>query len=87
MGEGNAERPGLVLYGRGYCHLCDDMRAALEPLIVGTSVGLVEIDVDSDPELEKRYGELVPVLEGDGVELCHYFLDAERVRAYLREIR
>jgi hypothetical protein len=45
------------------------------------------VDVDADPALEARYGELVPVLVHDGDTLCHYFLDPERVRARLREIR
>ena len=77
----------LTLYGRGYCHLCDDMRQALQPLLEEFGASLVEIDVDSDPALEDRYGELVPVLLGGEDELCHYFLDAPRVRAYLLEIR
>ena len=77
----------LTLYGRGYCHLCDDMRQALQPLLDEFGASLVEIDVDSDPALEDRYGELVPVLLGGEDELCHYFLDAPRVRAYLLEIR
>jgi hypothetical protein len=41
------------------------------------------VDVDSDPLLEARYNELVPVLLCDGVELCHYHLDESRVRAAL----
>jgi hypothetical protein len=77
----------LILYGRGYCHLCDDMRQALRPLLDEFGAALSEVDVDSDPALEDRYGELVPVLIGDRGELCHYFLDEARVRAYLLEIR
>jgi hypothetical protein len=41
------------------------------------------LDVDTDPELEAKYNELVPVLEADGREICHYFLDVEKVREYL----
>ena len=44
------------------------------------------IDVDSDPELEARYGELVPVLAGAGIELCHYHLDISKVNDYLNKI-
>jgi thioredoxin reductase (NADPH) len=33
------------------------------------------IDVDSRPELEERWGELVPVLLDGERELCHYALD------------
>jgi glutaredoxin len=73
----------LTLYGRAWCHLCDDMRAALEPLLVEFGARVEEVDVDSDPLLEVRYNERVPVLVCDGVELCHYHLDAARVRAAL----
>ncbi|MBL8478260.1 MAG: glutaredoxin family protein, partial [Sterolibacteriaceae bacterium] len=46
------------------------------------------IDIDTDPELEAKYNELVPVLvDGEGRELCHYFLDAAKVREYLGAIR
>lgn len=73
----------LTLYSREYCHLCHDMLAALEALRGEFAFTVEVLDVDSDPALEARYDELVPVLEADGHELCHYFLDVARVRAYL----
>ena len=81
----------LTLYGRTYCHLCDDMKNALEPLRRGFSFVLHEVDVDSDPALEARFDELVPVLMAGGPqtplaearELCHYFLDVPAVQAWL----
>src|SRR5450759_2334722 len=45
------------------------------------------VDVDSDAALEQRFGTLVPVLMHAGTELCHYHLDAGKVRAYLVKIR
>jgi glutaredoxin len=38
-----------------------------------------EIDVESDPELDERYGENVPVLLKDGAELCRHRLSAEAI--------
>lgn len=77
----------LTLLSRAYCHLCDDMRGALLPLARASGAKVVEVDVDADPALEAKYGELVPVLlmggVADGVELCHYTLDVARVRAAL----
>jgi len=62
----------LRLYGRSYCHLCEDMAQALR----ARGLDFEEIDVDSDPGLEARWGELVPVLAtADGAEICHYHLD------------
>ncbi len=77
----------LTLYGRGYCHLCEDMAVALR----GLGLAFLERDVDADPALEARFGDLVPVLmlehEGQQVEVCHYFLDSARLRSLLSAIR
>ena len=67
------------------------MRAALEALRGTrdvTDFSLAIIDVDADPTLEERYGELVPVLlDTAGRELCHYHLDEPKVREYLSAFR
>ncbi|MBL8473556.1 MAG: glutaredoxin family protein [Rhodocyclaceae bacterium] len=62
------------------------MRTALEPILAEFKVELQYFDVDDDPALEERLGELVPVLMAGTRELCHYFLDAAAVRAHLRGI-
>ncbi|WP_277184119.1 glutaredoxin family protein [Caballeronia sp. BR00000012568055] len=77
----------FVLYGRAWCHLCDDMRAELEPIAQRFGVAIEWIDIDEDPALEARYNELVPVLTLDGVELCHYKLDTAAVHATLLQTR
>jgi len=76
----------LVLYGRVYCHLCSDMELALQPLQAEFGFDLECVDVDSDPALEDRLGELVPVLMLGSEELCHYHLDESAVRARLRAL-
>jgi hypothetical protein len=73
----------LTLLTRAYCHLCDDLRAAVAPLAIEAGAAIVELDVDADPLLEARFGDRVPVLlDGgiDGRELCHFRLDRARVR-------
>ena len=66
----------LTLYGRTYCHLCEDMVRALQSLQGELQFSIEIVDVDADPALESRYGEFVPVLVApDGGEICHYFLD------------
>jgi hypothetical protein len=82
----SAHRPDpvrLTLYSRAWCHLCEQMRAELEPLALAFGATIELVDVDADPALVERYDELVPVLVCDGVQLCHYRLDAERVRRVL----
>ncbi|MBA3997897.1 MAG: thioredoxin family protein [Candidatus Accumulibacter sp. 66-26] len=63
------------------------MEAALAPLALEFGAEVDVVDVDADPALEALYDELVPVLLHEGKELCHYFLDAAKVRDYLSEIR
>jgi len=85
--QGAAAPPRLTLFGRNYCHLCDEMRAALAPLRGEFGFALDVIDIDGDPALVQRFDTLVPVLMHADTELCHYHLDAGKVRAYLGKIR
>jgi thioredoxin reductase (NADPH) len=60
------------------------MIVALQTVLLGDCVpfGVTVVDVDEHPELELKWGDKVPVLlEGD-VEICHYFLDAERLASH-----
>ncbi|WP_244846914.1 glutaredoxin family protein [Caballeronia sp. SL2Y3] len=77
----------FVLYGRAWCHLCEEMRAELEPIAQRFGVAIEWIDIDDDPLLEARYNERVPVLMLDGVELCEHRLDADAVLAALASRR
>lgn len=79
----SGSKPTLTLYSRAYCHLCDDMLAALESLRGEHDFDVKVVDVAADSVLEARFDALVPVLEADGRELCHYHLDEQAVRAYL----
>jgi len=74
----------LRVYGRSYCHLCDDMIAALHALQDALSFQFEVLDIDAEPALEARYGERVPVLvDAQGKEICHYWLDEDALRRRL----
>ena len=81
----------FTLYSRSYCHLCHDMLDALLRLQTPQqpfSVNVIDIDEAGDAELLARYDELVPVLFAglDEPELCHYFLDEDKVRTVLNKL-
>jgi len=42
------------------------------------------VDVDSDPELQRRYGLKVPVLLWGATPVCHYRLDEPELLRLLR---
>jgi glutaredoxin len=55
------EPMGLILYTRRGCRLCDEA----EDLLCGVP-DLKCVDVDTSPELIRRYGLRVPVLVSEG---------------------
>ncbi len=75
----------LTVLSRGYCHLCDDMIAALENFRGRFSFPLeIEIvDIDRHPSLEETWGDKVPVLLDGEHEICHYFLDEAALQEYV----
>ena len=70
----------VVLYTRAGCHLCDDARELLE--LHGLHPRLV--DIDADPDLQKRFDECVPVVEMDGKVRFRGRVDAVLLRRLLR---
>lgn len=77
----------LTVYSRNDCHLCEEMTAALRELQSRFHFQFAVVDVGSDPALERRYGERVPVLVCGDRELCHYRLDTAEITAFLSGIR
>jgi hypothetical protein len=72
--------PGLVVISREGCGLCDDMLLGLAELERSQSIPPVAVvDVDSDPELTRRFGLKVPVLLLDGSVICHYTLNSNEL--------
>jgi len=79
------QQEGLTLVGREECGLCDEMQADLARLRATRPLPpLRVIDVDSDPELVRRYGLHVPVLLLDGVEVSRHRLDETELLRLLR---
>jgi hypothetical protein len=71
---------GLVVVSREGCGLCDDMLHELAALERDPGLPpLTIVDVDSDPELTRRFGLKVPVLLLDGSVICHYTLNSQEL--------
>lgn len=73
----------VTLYGREGCHLCDQARAVVEAVCAELGEGYVEVDVDTDPGLQDRFGEEVPVTFVDGRQHDFWRVDPDRLRAAL----
>jgi glutaredoxin len=74
----------VVLYGREGCCLCDDARGVLESVRGRHPFVFEERDIETDPELLRRYLERIPVVTIDGDEAFELFVDErELVRRLL----
>lgn len=63
----------VTLYTKNDCHLCEQAKADLEALKDKYPHRLVEVDIESDPSLQKAYGEKVPVIEAGPYRLSAPF--------------
>ena len=79
--------PKLTVLSRAYCHLCEEMLAALKQFQGRYDFEIEVIDVDRHAKLEEKWGDKVPVLLDGDRELCHYYLDPEVVDARLARMK
>ena len=76
-------RARVTLYSRPGCHLCDDARAVIAAVCDDLGESFDEVDIDTDPDLEDRFGEEVPVTFVDGRQHDFWRVDEARLRAAL----
>lgn len=75
----------LTLYSRPGCHLCEDMKAIVSRTIrrVSTPVTIDEVDITTDPDLERLYGTEIPVLMVNGRKIAKYRVTEGELRRIL----
>ena len=74
----------LTFIYRSGCHLCDVMWEELETFRASPSIHIKQLDLGRERGLEAQYGTLIPVLLHADHEICHYFLDSEKLTSYLQ---
>ena len=80
-----AER--VVVLTRQGCHLCDEAIAQVAAICAEIGETYSVVDVDSDPELQRRYTDQVPVTFVDGAQHDFWRVDPARLRAALLRTR
>ena len=74
----------VTFYSRPGCHLCDTARDVVERVCADLGEAYDEVDVDSDPELQQRFTDEVPVTFVDGRQHDFWRVDEGRLRTALR---
>ena len=79
--------PELLMYTRANCGLCERMREQIEAHIARSKIELKLMNIDGHAQLEKRFGERVPVLYFGDSELCFGRLDLDLLEEALADSR
>jgi glutaredoxin len=77
----------VTVYSRHGCHLCEDAVKTLEGMREELAFEIEIIYIDGNPELEKLYGNEVPVIHINGEHHDFYKVDPERFRTSLEKHR
>ena len=77
----------ITIYGRTGCHLCETALSILQAMQEELDFEIQEILIDGSEELEKLYGEKIPVTQIDGVHHDFWRIDPERFRSSLEKHR
>ena len=81
--QASSGEPRVTLYGKPGCHLCDDARAVVSRVCAELGEEYAEVDITTDPELVRRFGEEIPVTFVDGSQHDFWRVDAQRLTAAL----
>jgi hypothetical protein len=83
--------PDLILYTRAGCSLCDEARDAIRLVTDDrrarglVTPGLVEVDIEAEPELHRRLFERIPVVQL-GEQRVELIVTVGKVRRLLSEV-
>lgn len=76
----------VSIYSRANCHLCEQALDVLEQISVEIPFTITKIFIDGDSELEKKYGEQVPVILINGKPHDFFRVDPKRFKAAIAEL-
>jgi len=77
----------ITLYMREGCHLCEEAKAAILPLVSEFGATLREVDIDDEPVLHDRYTNDVPVIFLGSKMVAQHRLDPAQLRRRLQLLK
>jgi glutaredoxin len=77
----------VTLYTRAGCHLCDEAKAAIAPILSEFGAVLREVNVDEDSILKERHGWDLPVVFIGQHKAAKHRVDLAQFRRQLRDAR
>lgn len=77
----------VVLYSKPGCHLCDEAKTAIQASGCDGQFTLEEVNIETDPDLLRRYRYEIPVVTFAGVETFRHRVNSEEFREALRRVK
>lgn len=77
--------PRITMLAKPGCHLCDDVRVVIERVAADLGIGWQEVNILTDPELQEKWWDQIPVTLVDGVQHDYWRVDEARLRAALTQ--
>ena len=75
----------VTLYSRPGCHLCEEAKAAIAPLLREFGAALREVNIDENAFLRERYGWDIPVIFIGRHKAAKHRVDLAQFRGQLQE--
>src|SRR5258708_40340499 len=73
----------VTLYTRPGCHLCDEAKAAIAPLLQEFGVALREVNIDADPVLKEHYRLDLPLIFIGHRKAAKHLVVPQHIRRHL----
>jgi len=75
----------VTLYSRPGCHLCEEAKAAIAPLLREFGAVLRDVNIDEDAVLRERYGWDIPVIFIGAHKAAKHSVNLAQFRRQLQE--
>ena len=86
-GKPPADPLEVTLYTRPGCHLCDEAKSQIAPVLIEFGARLREVNIDADPALRERYNVDVPVIFLGDRKIAKHRVDLGQFKRQILEAR
>lgn len=76
----------VKFYTRPGCHLCEEAKREMLAADCAADYTLEEINIETDPALEERYGSEIPVIVINGIKAFKYRVTAKEFKSKLKRL-
>jgi glutaredoxin len=76
----------IEIYSRPGCHLCDEAKDVIDRVRLRMPFEVRVINVEADPELERTYGQQIPVVFINGNKAFKYHVDEAELEKKVRKL-